>query len=356
MTEVSPIQGKKVVVTGATGFIGRRLTRRLCELGADVVALLRSGHEAKVMQSLGANVVVGAASDTALGRAFEGAEMLFNFAYDVRAGQAENLASFNRILNAAKRSGLRRIIHASSAVVYEDWPRGTITETSAISTTSGVAYRQAKIAMEKQLMDSAFEAAILQPTIVYGPGGGIWTDSPIAQLRAGGVVLPDPVGTCPLVYVDDVVQAAIRAAEMLDLGRERFLISGPDRVTWADLFGAYLPLADGGVVQMERVEDLRDRLGPEPQSTAPSGPSSAARISAQLRRILGRKRFEAAMAMVHRMRPKSGLHYPDRSALKLYSASPTVSIATAKARLGYRPDYDLGSGVAEIVSAYAKAP
>ncbi|MGJ8585568.1 MAG: NAD-dependent epimerase/dehydratase family protein [Marinosulfonomonas sp.] len=355
MTKVSPLSGKKVVVTGATGFIGRRLTLGLCDAGADVVALLRSGHEAKSIRALGAGVVIGTTTEGALDKAFEGADILFNFAYDVRAGQAENLTAFDRVIAAARRSGLRRIIHASSAVVYDDWPAGAITEASAISTTTGGAYRQAKIAMENRLMASTFETAILQPTIVYGPGSGIWTDGPIAQLRAGGVVLPDPVGVCPLVYVDDVVQAAIRAAELPDLGRERFLVSGQDAPTWEDLFKAYIPLAGSGEVRTEPLTGLQERLGPEPQISAAAGPSTAARISAQLRRVLGRKRFEAVLSMVQRLRPKTGLHYPDRSALGLYSASPDVSIDLAKARLGYKPDYDLGSGVAKIVSAYAKA-
>lgn len=352
MSDPQQLAGRKVVVTGATGFIGRRLVTRLCEVQADVTALLRSGHGRKDIETLGAKVAVGAARGPDLAKAMASADILFNFAYDVRAGEAENLAAFQRILTAAAKAGVQRIVHASSAVVYDDWPNGTLDETSPITTADGGPYRQAKIKMEHQLMQSDFAVAILQPTIVYGPGGGLWTDMPMAQMKAGGVVLPDPVGHCPLVYVDDVVDAALRAAALDDLGRERFLISGADNPLWSELYQAYGDIVQSGEVRTEPLQVLQARLGPD---SAPQGPSLAARISAQLRAIIGRKRFEQLMAQVRALRSQQGVSYPDRSGLVLYSANPDISTKHAQTRLGFRADHDLGKGMAKIVSAYGKA-
>ena len=339
----------KVVVTGARGFIGRRLLAPLVVAGAEVTALVRSGHDRSVMQAAGARVAIapiraGAVLDAALA----GQDVLVNLAYDMRAGMADNLATFETLMAAAGWAGIGRVVHISSAVVYDGWPDGVIDENSPITEPGDSSYRQAKISMENSLLNGVIEAAILQPTIVYGPGSAMWTTAPMAALTGGGVVLPEPVGNCAAVYVDDVIQAILGAATCTSLGRERFLISGADPVGWDEFYRGYRDILGQGDIELRPVGELLASLGEAPVGQVASGPSMAARISASLRRAVGSRRFEAIQGRVRGLRKSSGLTYPDRHMLELYRGKPAVSIAKARSVLGYEPDFDLARAMAAI--------
>ena len=339
-----------MAVTGASGFIGARLVAGLVTAGARVTALVRNRHGAAALQALGARVVVvPLVAGPGLQAALAGQAVLFHFAYDMRASGADNLAAFDAVVGAAK--GVGRIIHASSVVVYDDWPNGRLTESHPISTASGGSYRQAKMAMEGRLLAQTIPAAILQPTIVWGKGSALWTEAAFAALRGGGVVLPDPPGLCPALHVDDLVQAALLAAMVPDLGRERFLIDGPERVTWAEFYQAHADCIGTGQVILRPMAELATRLGPV-AAGQPQGPSTAAKVSAGLRRLVGNRRFEAAVAAAKALRGGAGPTYPDHSHLALYAARPEVATDLARARLGFAPTVTLAAGLAAIAAQF----
>ncbi len=161
----------------------------------------------------------------------------------------------------------------------------------------GSPYRQAKIEMERRLMAGPLPAAILQPTIVWGPGSTLWTDGFARALLAGGVVIPEPEGICNGVFVDDVVQACLKAALLPDLGQERFVISGPEPFAWSALVDGYAAILGTNGATRVAAAEIEKALGPVPvEGGADHGPSLAARISAAGRRVLGHRRFEALVA------------------------------------------------------------
>lgn len=340
------LDGRRVVLTGATGFIGARVLAALVSAGAEVQAVVRSARGAAAVEAAGAwPATVRLTDPAAMRRVLDGAEALVHFAYDIRAGAGPNLAVFRTLLDAAVDTGTARIVHASSVVVYDGWPDRDIDETAPISRPGGGAYREAKIAMEERLMQGPLPAAILQPTIVYGPRSGQWTDRLAGALAGGGYVLPEPDGICNAVHVDDVARAALCALALEDLGRERFLISGPEPVRWHQLLEGYAAIV-GGALRREPVEAIRARLGPPPQPSA--GPSLAARVSSAGRRLLGHERFEALVARARGAKPggDTGPAYPDHHLLAEMTGGGRVSIGRARARLGYEPMHDLASGLA----------
>lgn len=338
-----------LAVTGAGGFVGQRVVAQAVAAGLPVIALLRTGHEAAALRKTGADVRVGSLDDAAtLVANLRGASVLIHLAYDMRASGGRNLETFRSVMAAAGKAGVARIVHASSAVVYDAWPDGRIDEDALIGEAVEGTYRAAKIEMERWLMGSGFQAAILQPTIVYGPGSALWTDGPVAALRRGDVVLPDPVGNCPAVHVDDLAEAAVRAAVVPGLIRRRFLISGDEALTWQQFWAGYADIAGKGQVRLAPREMLAARLRPVAPRAVAKGPSTAAKVSALARRLLGRRRFEAVLRRVSDLRKASAVTYPDSSMLTLYSGMPDVAIARARDELGFVPRMRFGEALAQI--------
>jgi nucleoside-diphosphate-sugar epimerase len=276
-----------------------------------------------------------------------GQKIVFNLAYDVRAAGAANLSAFDVLLDAAHDAAVERIVHTSSIVVHDGWPDRDIDETGPLDGPGGGAYRQAKIEMERTLMSGSLPAAILQPTIVYGPGSSLWTDQLAEALFRGGVVLPTPEGVCNGVFVDDVVQAQLRAANVPDLGRERMIVSGPAPFAWSDLLNGYAAIIGRGSVEHRPVADLRERLGQGPAGEeAGDNPSAMARVGAIGRGILGREVFERIVRIARRSLTKGGPLYPDHHLLGVFSARGTCNTDYARERLGYNPVFDLAKGLA----------
>ena len=82
-------------------------------------------------------------------------------------------------------------------------------------------------------LTSGLPVAVLQPTAVYGPYGGVWTEAVIRALRSGRQILVnggDGLGNA--VYVDDLVSAMLLAAVREGVVGEAFLVSGPGAVTF----------------------------------------------------------------------------------------------------------------------------
>ncbi|MFN0114158.1 MAG: NAD-dependent epimerase/dehydratase family protein [Paracoccaceae bacterium] len=346
------LAGTRVAVTGGTGFIGRRVVAELVSHGAAVTSVTRSGRRSDRLAAAGARAVVAdLARADSLRQALDGCAALLHFAYDVRADAASNLAAFDGVLAAAKSAGVPRIVHASSIVVYDAWPHGPVSEDAPWGAAGGGAYRQAKIAMEKRLLDSQFQAAILQPTLVYGPGSLIWTENPLRALRSGGLVLPDPAGLAALVHADDVALAAALATACPDLGRERFIVTAPP-VPWEDYLTGLARAAGVPPPVRRPLQPILDSLGPEPPPNDSAGPPLTVRVSAALRGIVGHERFEAATAALTRLRRPKGPAWPDRFLLRLYAARPDISAARAKARLGFSPRVSLEQGLDGIARQF----
>ena len=227
MAEGRPWQGRTVVITGGTGFIGARLARKLALYGASVTIPTRDKSRAGARIDPNIRLVAWNPADPAsVAAAFAEADTLFNLAYDVRRSGEANMALYRGIADAAASAGVRRFIHASSIAVYDGWPTEDLDENSP-SDGPGHAYKMAKRAMERDLEARVgrgdFDAAIIQPVNVYGPFSAMWTDAIAERIRAGGLVLPKGFdGLNNGVYVDDLVDAFIAAGDLAHVARAAF--------------------------------------------------------------------------------------------------------------------------------------
>lgn len=243
------LKGKNILVTGGTGFIGGRLVERLVmDYGAEVSALVRNfAHTARIAR-FPIKMVQGDITDiTAVRKAMEGCEIVFHCAYGSTGGPAQRreatIKGTENVLKAAKEHNVGRVVYVSTISVYGKTGDGNLDE-SAPRRYSREVYGDSKLKAEKLAFDYfnkyGLPVSIIQPTIVYGPFAPSWTIGPINQLKNGRVILVEEgKGLCNAVYVDDVIQAMIRAAVKDEAVGQAFLISAEKPVTWRDFYSAY---------------------------------------------------------------------------------------------------------------------
>ena len=346
------LAGRKVLVTGATGFIGARLVEKLvAEQGAEVTVAVRNFRRVARIARFPIRMVQADLRDPAEADALvQGQDAVFSLAYDFSRPGADNVAVHRTLADACARQGVRRFVHVSSIAVYDDWPTGDLTETSPATDVSWE-YKAAKIAIEADLRhraaDGSLSPVMLQPTIVYGPFSGQWTDQFVDQLRSGTVILPDQgLGPCNGVYVDDVADALIAAAARADVGGEAFIVSGARPFAWAGLLKGYAEA-------IGRPEALAfEPAAPGPAS--PPRPSLPGRLLASplarraltmVRDALGEDRIERIRALLARKGGPS-VHRPAAGNPPLWLSQGTCRVDKARRVLGFEPAFDLGEGLA----------
>lgn len=342
--------GMRVAVTGAGGFIGGRLAALLAEQPsvAEIRLLARR-------RGPGRTVTPRLNDPAQVQAALQGCHAVVHCAFD-NYDLPANLAIAQGLAEAAVRAGAR-LVHLSSAVIHEPFPDGPLDE-GAPATPDGDAYKDAKIAIEQALLsfvrERGLDLVILRPTIVYGPGGGAWTDSPVRELLTGEVMLPaQGEGLCNAVFVDDVCQAAVAALTADIASGECFLISGAAPVTWREFLGAY--------ERMLGVHSLRLADLPTPAAQPASGvPAARPGMAGALRNLLaarlgaaGRSRMNMLLQRVRRVVRGRRVYVPGSAKHALYAARCQVRIDKARRLLGYEPRFDLARGM-EATEAYVR--
>lgn len=243
-------RGQRILVTGATGLIGRNVSSRLLRDGASVRAMARDVAKAGSLAAAGAEVVRGDVTDPAsLRRAVSGCQAVVHLAGvlgdEFRPWShfhAVNVEGARLMAEAALEADVARFLHASSAWVYG--PRaGPGTDERSPRPRSHDPYSQTKLEGEEVIRGLAeakgLPAVIVQPTELYGPGDETWTLRPLKMIEARTMILPDwGKGLIQPIYVDDAVDG-ILAALLRGRSGEAYIICGPRPVTIREFFGHY---------------------------------------------------------------------------------------------------------------------
>jgi dihydroflavonol-4-reductase len=227
------------LVTGATGFIGSAVVRRLLEAGHDVRALVRPISDRRNVSGLPIDIVVGDLQrPDSLAAALHGCEALFHVAADYRlwvrddrAMLATNVDGTRRLMNAAGEAGVRRIVYTSSVAVIGHAADGRPADEAAEVRLEDMIgpYKRSKFLAEQIVRDLAergLPVVIVNPTAPVGPRDikPTPTGRMIAQAAAGR--LPAYVDTgLNIVDVDDVAHGHLLAFERGRIG-ERYILGG----------------------------------------------------------------------------------------------------------------------------------
>ena len=248
------LAGKRVFVTGAAGFIGGNLARRLIASGAQVVALEHTPGKAGWLRELGAEIVQGDLADEALMRQVAGRDIqiVMHIAAWLRGRpfsnyQRINLDATRALAQASAEAGVERFVFTSSISVYGLHGDADVDESTPLK-PYGDPYGDSKIAGEALLFDirrtSNLPLVIVRPGMVYGPGSKSWTVRLANFAKSGRTPLINGgSGTAYPVYIDNLVDLLMLCASHPAAVGEIFNGVDDGPVTLKEFLGGYMQMA-----------------------------------------------------------------------------------------------------------------
>ncbi len=231
----------RILITGATGFLGSALARRLVVAGHRVRILRRESSLLAALAGVEYETAIGDLRDAvAVSRAVRGCEIVFHSAaliqyWDHRNAlqRAINVEGTRHVVDACLQHGVQRLIHVSSVAAVGYAPNATPIDETAAYNLAPFRLNYADTKHDAELLVRAgiargLDAVIINPGTIYGPGDR----RRAAYIR--GLASPfTSSGGMSIVDVDDVVEGAIRAWQRGKTG-ERYLLTA-ENILFRDL-------------------------------------------------------------------------------------------------------------------------
>jgi dihydroflavonol-4-reductase len=228
-----------ILVTGATGFVGAAVLRRLVAAGHECRALARKGSDRRNLADVACTVVEGdLGRPETLAPALAGCEALFHVAADYRifvpdpaAMDRVNVDGTVALIRAALAAGVRRIVYTSSVATLRLDPGRPADEDSVATVDDMIgAYKRSKFRAEQAVLrlvrDENAPVVIVQPSTPIGPRDVKPTPTGRLIVEAARGRIPAFVDTgLNVVHVDDVAEGHLLAFTQGAIGR-RYILGG----------------------------------------------------------------------------------------------------------------------------------
>jgi dihydroflavonol-4-reductase len=231
--------GDKVLVTGATGFVGSAVLRALADRGLRPRALARPASVRTNLEGVDCEIAEGDMTDAAsMATAMAGSRYLFHVAADYRLWARNpntilvaNLEGARTVMEAALAAGVEKIVYTSSVATLHAG-REAVDETAPLADGEGIGvYKRSKVAAERlveRMIDRGLPAVIVLPSTPIGPRD-------IKPTPTGRILVEAACGRMPafvdtglnLAHVDDVAAGHLLALERGAVG-ERYILGGQD--------------------------------------------------------------------------------------------------------------------------------
>jgi uncharacterized protein YbjT (DUF2867 family) len=219
----------KVLVTGATGFVGPAVANAIADAGHEVRVLERKPGSWRDAGIRCREAVQGDVTDAdSLRRATGGMEVVVHLVA-IRQGKREQFERImvegtRNLIAAAKEAGARRFVLMSALGVTEE-------------TKDLVPYYGAKWAMEQDTKTSGLEHVIFRPSFIFGRDGGILpTFLKLAKLSPFTAIMGSGKQRIQPVWIDDAGAYFAQAVDKPEAANRTFEFGGPDVVDWNELW------------------------------------------------------------------------------------------------------------------------
>lgn len=237
----------KVLVTGGTGFLGANLVHHLVARGDQVRVLKRPRTPPDILAGLPVEFVGGDVTDfDSLLAASQGVEGVYHVAGLVsywrprRAWQYQvNVEGARNVVEAARRAGVRRVVHTSSiaAIGYRTDGQPADEDTAWNWGPQDIHYAWTKHLGEQEALQATaqgLEVVVVNPGLIFGPRDTSWNAGRMFKLVEKSGTVFSPAGSTTTCDVDDVC-AGHRAAMQRGRSGRRYILGG-ENVAYADLF------------------------------------------------------------------------------------------------------------------------
>lgn len=256
----------KVLVTGATGFIGRQLTLVLANVGYEVKALCRNTDHPYLIRHPNIEPVLGnILYKQTLARAMEGCEQVYHTAAMAKLWcrnpddyHETNVIGTRNVLETATKIGVQKLVYTSTCGVWGPTIKHPMTETDPRITGFPIAYERTKYLAQLEVQDfvkQGLPAVIVNPSRVYGEGP-ITDSNTVGKMVSGYLkgswrfIPGNGEQVANYAFLDDVVAGHIAAMTNGIVG-ERYILGGHD-ISFNDFFKT-LQLVSGKKLNMIRI-------------------------------------------------------------------------------------------------------
>ncbi|MFQ5798934.1 MAG: NAD-dependent epimerase/dehydratase family protein [Bacteroidota bacterium] len=234
---------KTILVTGATGFLGRHLVGKLSQDGSRIRCIVRHPDKARNLLQRNIELVIGDLSNQEVAfNAVQGVDAIVHAAGQVggwgnkEAYMRNNVVATRNLLEACASHGVKRFLFVSSVASYGLQPGRLLTEESPAEFISDP-YCQTKLECENLVRHFSdrhrITATVLRPSIIFGPFDRRFLRRVVEAVRSGTVVTVGKRNQGPpLVYVEDVVNFTAAILRSQSTPFEIYNLSSPEDVSW----------------------------------------------------------------------------------------------------------------------------
>lgn len=216
-----------ILVTGANGFVGRHLVKRLRQDGLAVRAVVRVPSKAKALADLGAEVVQGDINDLpSLTAAAQGCDKVVHLVGIIQEGRGFTFRSVHvegtrAVLEAAKQAGVKHFLFQSALGTREN---------------ARSEYHKTKFEAEKLVKAGGIPFAILRPSLIYGPGD-LFTIRLAEMIKLSPVLPVVGSGRSKIqpVYIEDVASCIVKILADGKYVGKTYEIGGPEQLNYIEV-------------------------------------------------------------------------------------------------------------------------
>jgi nucleoside-diphosphate-sugar epimerase len=329
MTGSADLGGAPVLVTGATGFTGGVLARKLADSGARVAALAREGRDTTTLESAGIGIRRGdLRNPEALAAACRGIDTVYHIAATYRQEGIPRQEFFDvnvggtlALLAAARDAGVRRFVHCSTVGVQGEIENPPADEEAPFR--PGDIYQETKAEAELKAREffasCAMEGVVFRPVGIYGPGDTRFLKLFKGIARGRFVMIGSGKVLYHLTYVDDLAEGIILCGTHPAAPGRVYTLGGSEYGTLSDLVG--------------RIARVLDR--PNPRLRIPVWPVYTAGILCEM------------------VCTPLGIEPPlYRRRVDFFRKDRAFDIGRARAEMGYAPRIGLDEGLARTAAWY----